>query len=126
MRDVNGNADTTQPAAEASCLPCPVSRHALCHGISRLHASLERLQAGPLADCSPSPRCLLQVNTYQPNTGQASCIACAAGTSTQGDGNTECQACALGYYSPVPEVGCLAAPPGTFVNITGATSFTTW
>lgn len=74
----------------------------------------------------PPGWCLSQVNTYQPNTGQASCIPCAAGTSTSSDGNTACQACALGYYSPNPEVGCLAAPAGTFVNTTGATTFTPW
>lgn len=32
MEDVNGNADTTQPAKNAACSPCPVSR--------RLHALL--------------------------------------------------------------------------------------
>ena len=47
------------------------------------------------------------------------CTACGPGTSTPGTGATACTPCGPGTYSPSTDVGCLLAPPGTFVNTTG-------
>lgn len=70
--------------------------------------------------------CPPQINKYQPNTGRGSCLQCGAGTSTQGEGNTECQPCPLGYYSPSGDSECLPAPAGSYVGAIGSTTFTPW
>ena len=41
------------------------------------------------------------------------------------EGSTECTPCALGYWA-VASSSCLPAPAGTYVNTTGATSYTSW
>ena len=53
-----------------------------------------------LLTSSPAPLCFLQVNSYQPYTGKAACVLCPAGTSTEDTGNTACQPCSSGFYSP--------------------------
>ena len=65
----------------------------------------------------------MQSNTKAPAPGASSCAACPAGTSTPGLGATSCTLCGPGTYSPSTSVGCLLAPAGAFVNITGATTY---
>jgi hypothetical protein len=73
------------------------------------------------SNCQPC-----KVNMYQPRAGQAACIQCPAGTSTQDEGNAECTPCPLGYYAPSAASVCIEAPRGMFVNRTGATFAVPW
>ena len=67
---------------------------------------------------------LCPVNTYQSQTGKASCIDCPAGTSTDREtGAVACSPCPLGYFSITAASSCLPAPPGTFVNKTGSVKY---
>ena len=68
----------------------------------------------------------LQINTYQPMVGQTRCLQCPAGSSTQDEGNTECQPCPIGYYSSSAAAACIAAPKGTYVEDVGAQTYTPW
>lgn len=131
MPDVNGGTDTNEAARNETCLACPVravrSRRlpALCQ--ARTNGSCWDAQTNAHATkwhSALSP--LLQINTYQPAMGQASCILCPAGSSTDATGNTECKPCPFGYYSPSTSTACIAAPQGTYVNTTGATTSSPW
>ena len=62
-------------------------------------------------------------NTHAAKPGQAACTLCPAGTSTPAEGAVDCTPCGPGTYSPTATDGCMSAPPGYFVNSTGATSY---
>lgn len=130
--DAQGNADTGQPAQDGACEACPV-RNCSSPDVDDPRPAGRRRACAPPSLTLPSAvspwhpsLCLPQINKYQPNTGQGSCLQCGAGSSTQGEGNTECQPCPLGYYSPSGDTECLPAPAGSFVGSIGATTFTPW
>ncbi|TNF25765.1 MAG: hypothetical protein EP329_22425 [Deltaproteobacteria bacterium] len=57
----------------------------------------------------------------QPDSGQASCVACPSGTYD--DGTEVCAACDAGtFQSSTAQTSCLACPPGRFQAATGQTS----
>jgi hypothetical protein len=60
-------------------------------------------QPAACATCPPP----LQANSYQNATGQASCMLCPAGTSTNDTGNPQCNPCFPGSYAPSAGVHCL-------------------
>ena len=53
--------------------------------------------------------------------GATSCTPCALGSMTDGEGQSKCESCSKGFYSPKAGTACVAAPAGTFVNTVGAT-----
>lgn len=84
------------------------------------------LGSDPSSAPTACTRTLLQINMYQPLTGQAACLLCSKGSSTDSTGNSECKKCPLGYYSPTDGSLCLPAPKGTFVGTVGATFYNPW
>lgn len=98
MPDNNNGTNTTLPALSGTCLPCEV----------RCITTLQNTRPEGLVLFSSCRRCviahwfcaILQINSFQNQTGQTRCILCPAGTSTSETGNAACQPCAHGYYSP--------------------------
>lgn len=71
----------------------------------------------PLAECA--------TGTYQPDTGQSSCIAADAGYYVNQTGQTSETACGNGKYQPdTGQYGCLNAPPGSYATGTAQTAAT--
>jgi hypothetical protein len=65
---------------------------------------------------------LCPVATYQPNSGQTSCLPCPQGTTTDGPGSTGCVThCKAGAYSATGDEPCTQAPIGTYVSTEAAT-----
>lgn len=69
---------------------------------------------------------LLQRNYYQGLTGQASCLPCAAGSSTDGVASTACAPCPLGTYSATAGANCTTAPPGAYVAASPSSTYSLW
>ena len=107
MPDNAGGSNFTRPANGDSCLPCPVRATLLWLPVCGMQLAALPTNGFGLLTSSPPLLCFLQVNTYQPSTGKAACIQCAAGSSTEDTGNTACQPCSSGYYSPnICEYNC--------------------
>ena len=86
-------------------------------------------QASPAGSYSPggyatsATQCA--TGTYQPNTGQSSCIDADAGYYVNQTGQTSQTACGSGKYQPdTGQFGCLSAPPGSYATGTAQTSVT--
>ena len=94
MPDNRGGSNFSLPAQYGSCQACPVrdSHSPACIRVLRC--------IYPVATVIQWQRCcVMQVNSYQPMAGQASCLLCPAGFSTQDVGNTACEPCSLGFFS---------------------------
>jgi hypothetical protein len=63
--------------------------------------------------------------TYQPLTGQASCLKAPAGSFVSTTGATAATPCPAGTYQPNSgQSGCVPAPLGFYVDTAGATAAT--
>ena len=61
-----------------------------------------------------------EAGTFQPYTGQSTCLDASAGHYSDSDGATSQSACASGYYNAmVGQSSCTAAPAGSFASTTG-------
>jgi len=106
-------------SAQSNCLP---------HCVLRVSppAILSRSRPGYYSTAAVDTCTACDVNKYQPASGQTSCINCPVGYETTNTANTECTPCAKGYYKNVEGMACLAAPVGTYVNTSAATTYTPW
>lgn len=81
--------------------------------------------AGSYAAGGYAPLTQCAAGSYQPNTGQSSCIAADAGYYVSQSGQTSETACGNGKYQPdTGATGCLNAPPGSYATGTAQTSAT--
>ena len=63
------------------------------------------------------------LGTYQPNSGQSSCLLADPGNAVASTGATAESLCAAGTYQPDSgQSSCTAAPAGTYVDTTGASA----
>jgi hypothetical protein len=81
--------------------------------------------SSPVPTCPPGSRAVeakgcveCAVGTYQPMSGQGSCLPCPPGSIASGTGWTTCTECPARTYSTVSligvAIGCEFCPPGMF------------
>ncbi|KAK3591334.1 hypothetical protein CHS0354_028441 [Potamilus streckersoni] len=135
---------TYQPSSgQTSCISCPSGTTTQQTGSTSSTQCVSACSTGfflnSLGNCQTCP-----IGTYQPSSGQTSCISCPSGTTTQQTGSTSstqcvaacstgfflnslgnCQTCPIGTYQPSSgQTSCISCPSGTTTLQTGSTSST--
>jgi len=101
--------------------PVPASPRAACFPCNAVCSRPGYYSTSAVDSCTACEQ-----HKYQPASGQISCINCPVGYETTNTANTECTPCSAGYYKNVEGIACIAAPAGTYVNTTAATTYTPW
>lgn len=104
-------------------LPCPARQCTLltCAPPPSLRSRPGLVSNGLGSDCTACG-----AHTYQAMSGQTGCVDCPVGYEGVADANiatTACTPCARGFYNNQLAHSCTAAPAGTYITTTGATSY---
>ena len=132
---VTCGAGKISAVGSSACTVCPTGKYANAN-----HTACVDCPAGKKCNNGLAEDCA--VGTYQPSTGQSSCLACPVGTYQTAKGQTSCtncnagtynnltgqsaasacKTCGTGTWSGAGSETCTNCPKGTASSATGATS----
>ncbi|ELP86873.1 protein serine/threonine kinase, putative [Entamoeba invadens IP1] len=123
----NGSYNPT--VGQSTCLICPAGKYS--SGYSKISCTscvagtyskansskCTNCSAGYYSSASAASCTSCKNGYYNPSTGQSTCLACGAGTYSNGTSKISCSNCPAGYYSKTKAGSCTLCPNGYYNKV---------